>query len=117
VCARIMYAGSTYKPGDRILIHTKSGYVTKTWGGEYAVPFAREQTLNDKWLARGWQECLITVDDFAERHHRTNDLVWRRRACELRAVTKGDVVAVVTRPAAWDEWSKLGHDRHPVLAL
>ena len=118
MCARILLDGSIYQPGARIKVETPEGRRDLLWGGERVPPFARAETLHEKWLSRGWTQCLIPAANYAERHGATHQLVWAPSPANyaLHGLCKGDVVVVVTRAANERELAYFGHPRHPEIA-
>ena len=119
MCARMRISGRVYRPGD-IVVFARAitgGLYEGRWGSPRgrngAPPFARFETLRQKWLVAGWKTGHIEADDFAERSASGN-LVWAGKSSRLAVVYKDGQVAVVTRPASTEEKTLFGHSRVPV---
>ena len=106
MCARISIRKGQFKVGDKIPVNT--GLELK-WQG-----FAMQETLEKTWHPAVWKPVTVTVDDFAERHHGTGHLVWAYRPANIKFVTNGLVVNLVTRQASAAEKAYFGHHRVPV---
>lgn len=109
MCGRMRIGGREIRPGNTIRL----GDETLTWGGSH-VPFARFESLEEKWVKNGWEIAAIPVEGFAERNHMNGELVWDNTACEIVIAVKGDEFAVITRQATPEEQRFFGHHRVPV---
>jgi hypothetical protein len=109
MCGRMRIGGREIRPGDSICIDGE----TLTWGGSH-VPFARFESIEDKWLKNGWELYGIPVEGFAERNRTSGELVWDNTACQIIVAVKGGEFAVVTRQATPEEQKFFGHHRVPV---
>jgi len=121
MCAVFEHQGNTYRPGKTVKVIEERFRDTPPiiWIG-----FARSEIL--KWWLRkkGGEAASLAADKFAERNHKTGQLVWQDMPAgkAIRAVIEPGnpgkkylPLRVVTRPATADEIEQFGHDRMPVI--
>jgi len=115
MCARIVYQGVQWQPGTLVQFvpHGETEPRAAWWGGRTTPPFARIETLRQKWLSRGWKTGRIKGARFAERSQDDGELRWNLDPVDIAVVWKGEELAVVTRAATPSERKFYGHHRVP----
>jgi len=106
-------------PGDRIQFRPRGGELTEgRWGTDRGSPrlvgFARQETLQAKWLAHGWRTGTVPIADFAEGH---DEIRWAGVHGDVACLYKGGDVVIVTRQANSAENRRLSHHRVPVQVI
>lgn len=124
MCARLEQGKKIKKPGDVVNFTPANSQRSRPgrWGcphGQRGMPpFARSETLQEKWLARGWSVGSLATDRIAERAN-TGELRWSSKPVCVKVVytrsNRGCQLAVVTRQATMREQQFFGHHRVPVV--
>ena len=111
MCARTMFNGKVYRPGDVIVVQSAFKAGAGKWTG-----FARSETVRSVW-GPDWIPLDIPVERFAERNKTTGELVWADAAGVVSGIGNrtSREVRILTREATAAEKAHFGHHRLPVI--
>lgn len=123
MCGRIKIDNHIVRP-NQIIPTKRFNEKPVVWGSlnNSVIPFARIETLQEKWLSKGWLSGQIKVDDFAELDSRPEHLKhqnWNGGCVTLQAIMKemGKYysLVLVTRETTKEESTRFHHPRMPMV--